>query len=290
MLGKDQYHSSFASNIAGPGVGATIRWEFEAVGANSISQSVISADGDIYFGASDGSSHKLIKLNKNGAKQWEYASNVSIGTPAVLSDETVYFGRIGAGGALAFTALNPDGFKKWDYEDASPVKAIAVSLEGKPYLIYSSGSDKLAVLNTDGSAKTVVSNPGLSGFVPVVLENGNIIAARRVSGNQFFTAYSADGSQLWDLAYTGANGSIQSNPSYDKTTGKTYSAVGHDGGSSFGLRMFSVPSDGSVLNTTVINPVSNGSGATMVSITPTKLLVGLDYSWANPASGSKLSH
>ena len=128
----------------------------------------------------------------------------------------------------------------------------------------------------------------MSGFVPVVLENGNIIAARRVSGNQFFTAYSADGSQLWDLAYTGANGSIQSNPSYDKTTGKTYSAVGHDGGSSFGLRMFSVPSDGSVLNTTVINPVSNGSGATMVSITPTKLLVGLDYSWANPASGSKL--
>ncbi|MBI4120030.1 MAG: lamin tail domain-containing protein, partial [Parcubacteria group bacterium] len=287
MLGKDQYHTSFAGNLTGPGVGATVSWEFDAGAGNTVGQPVADGNGNIYFGSANGSG-KLIKLDKNGVKQWEYATDISIGTPAVLSDETVYFGQIGAGGVLAFTALNPDGSKKWDYDDASSVKAVTVSSKGEPHFTYSSGSDKLAVLKTDGSAKTTVSNPGLNGFMPVILENGDIITARRVSGNQFFTKYSADGTQLWDLAYTGANGSLQSNPSYDQTTGKTYSAVGHDGGSSFGFRLFAIPSDGSVLNTTIIDPVSNGSGATMVSITSAKLLVGLDYSWSNPASGSKL--
>lgn len=291
MLGKDQYHTSFATNIAGPtDPMATISWEFNADPDNTVSQPVVSADGDVYVGASDGSSNKLIKLDKNGLKQWEYATNVNIGTPAILSDGTAYFGRIGAGGVLAFTALNPDSSKKWDYNDASTVKAITVSSKGEPHFTYSSGAqDKIAILNPDGSEKiTPISGTGLSGFSPVVLEDGTIIVARRESGNQFFTKYSADGTQLWDLAYTGANGSMQSNPSYDQTTGKTYSAVGYDGGASFGFRMFVIPSDGSVLNTTVIAPANLGSGATMVAITPTKLFVGLDYSWSDPASGSKL--
>ena len=287
MPGKDQYHTSFTVNVTGPGVGATISWGFNAVGI--VGQPVADGDSNTYFGATDGSSHKLIKLNKDGAKQWEHGTNVSIGTPAVLSDGTVYFGKINDGG-VPLTALNSDGTEKWTYDDASRVNYITVSSKGEPHFTYSSGAqNKLTVLNTaDGSVKTAISGSGLSGFAPVVLDNGNIIAARRVSGNQFFTGYSADGTQLWDLAYAGANGSTQSNPSYDKTTGKTYSAVGHDGATSFGFRMFVIPSGGSVLNTTVIDPVSNGSGATMVSITPTNLLVGLDFSWANPASGSKL--
>jgi len=287
MLGKDQYHTSFAASLAGPGVGATISWEFDAGAGNTVGQPVVSADGGIYFGSANGSG-KLIKLDKNGVQKWEYATNVSIGTPAILSDGVVYFGRIGAGGVLAFTALNSDGTKKWDYDDASTIKAFTVSEKGEPYFTYSSGNDKLVVLNTGGSTKTQASNPGLSGFVPIVLENGDSVVARRISGNQFFTKYLSDGSKIWDLAYTGANGSMQSNPSHDKSTGKTYSAIGYDGGSSFGFRMFVIPPDGSVLNTTVIEPASNGSGATMVSITPTNLLVGLDYSWSNPASGSKL--
>ena len=290
MFGKDQYHTSFADKLSGPGKKATISWEFDAGAGNTISQPVVSADGDVYFGTSDGLSGRLIKLDKDGIQQWEYVTNVSIGTPAVLSDETVYFGRNGAGGSLAFTALNPDGSKKWDYDDASTVEAVTVSEKGEPHFTFLSGANKLVVLNTDGSLKTTFSNPGLSGFVPVVLDDGAIVTTRRNSGNQFFNAYSADGNQLWpeELFYTGANGSLQSELSYDKETGNTYSAIGYDGGTSFGFRMFVIPSDGSVLDTTVVDPISNGSGATMVSITQDNLFVGLDYSWSIPASGSKL--
>ncbi len=243
----------------------------------SINNAVVSADGDIYFGASDGSSNKLFKLDKNGAKQWEYASNVSIGMPAVLSDGTVYFGRIGAGGVLAFMALNPDGSKKWDFNDASTVKAVTVSSKGEPYFTYQSGAqDKLAVLKPDGSVKTLISGTGLSNFSPVVLENGNIITASYVSGNQFFTAYSSAGLQLWNLAYTGVNGNIPSNPSYEKTTGKTYSAAGS--------KLFDIPSGGAVLNAHQIDLL--GTAATMVAISSDTLYVG--FNDINPASGSRL--
>lgn len=277
MLGANQYHTSFL-NVTGPAVSsATISWPFDAFGA--VSQPVVSADGDIFFGASDGSSHKLIKLDKNGTKQWEYATNVSIGTPVVLSDEVVYFGRIGAGGSLAFTALNPDGSKKWDYDGASTVKAFTVSLKGEPHFTYNSGAlDKLAVLNPDdGSVKTLISGTSLSGFSPVIIENGDIIAASYPSGgNQFFNAYSADGTQLWNLAYTGAAGNAPSNPSHDLATGKTYSAAGS--------KLFEIPSDGSVVNARQIDPL--GIAATMVAISSDTLYVG--FNDINTASGSRL--
>ena len=67
MVGKSQYHTSLAG-VAGPGAGATISWEFDAGSSNAVSQPVADADGNIYFGAADGSSGKLVKLNKNGVK------------------------------------------------------------------------------------------------------------------------------------------------------------------------------------------------------------------------------
>ncbi|HEY4474793.1 MAG TPA: lamin tail domain-containing protein [Candidatus Paceibacterota bacterium] len=245
----------------------------------SASQPVADANGDIYFGATDGSSNKLIKLDKDGAKQWEYASNVSIGIPAVLSDGTVYFGRIGAGGILAFTALNSDGSKKWDYDDASTVKSFTVSSKGEPHFTYNSGAkDKLAVLNTDGSVKTLISGTGLSNFSPIVLENETIITASYQSGNQFFNAYSSAGLQLWNLAYTGANGNLPVNPSHDSATGKTYSAAGS--------KLFNIPSDGSVLNAHQIDPL--GIAATMIAISPLSETLYVGFNDINPASGSRL--
>ena len=246
----------------------------------SVGQPVADADGNIYFGTTDGLSYKLLKLNKNGVKQWEYPTNVSIGTPAVLSDGTVYFGRSGAGGVLAFTALKSDGSKKWDYDDASTVKSIAVSPAGEPHFTFTSGTDKLAVLNTDGSLKTTISGSGLNGFTPVVLDDGTIITAKYVSGNQFFNGYSADGSQFWpaELFYTGTNGNTPTNPSYDQSSGKTYSAAGP--------KLFSISSDGSTLNSKDIAPWDY-SATTTVAITSDTLFVGFS-NLTNPASGSKL--
>ena len=245
----------------------------------SVGQPVADADGNIYFDATDGSSHKLIKLNKDGVKQWEYATNVSIGTPAVLSDGTVYFGRVGAGGTLAFTALSSDGTLKWDYNDASTVKNITVSSKGEPHFTYNSGAqDKLAVLNSDdGSVKTLINGTSLSGFSPVVLDNGTIIVASYPSGgNQFFNAYSSVGLQLWDLAYTGASGNAPADLSYDIATGKTYSAVGS--------KLLEINSAGSDI--TPVNVAPGYFAATTVAISSETLYVG--FNDINPASGSSL--
>ncbi len=271
MFGKDQYHTSLA-NIAGPGATATISREFDAGLINAVSQPVADADGNIYFGAANGSAGKLIKLNKNMVKQWEYSTNVSIGAPAVLSDGTVYFGRVGAGGTLAFTALASDGSNKWDYADASAIKAVAVSSKGEPYFTYSSGADKLAVLNIDGSMKTSFpkSASGLAGFTPVVLDNGAIITASKVSGNQFFTAYASSGAQIWQVFYAGANGNAPADPSYDTSTGKTYSAAGR--------KLFNIPSnppDGSTINSTDIASFDY-TAATAVAIGADTLYVGFN--------------
>jgi hypothetical protein len=247
----------------------------------SVKNAVVSADGDIYFGASDGSSYRLVKLNKNGVKQWEYNTNVSIGTPAVLADETVYFGRIGAGGVLAFTALKSDGSKKWDYNDAGSVSSLSVSSKGEPHFSYNSGAqDKLIVLKSDGSIKATINSIGLSGFSPVILEDGTIITSKYVSGNQLFNAYSADGTQLWpeELVYTGTNGNTLSNPSYDQSTGKTYSAAGS--------KLFEIPSGGSVLNTHQID--SFGIASTMVAISSISSTLYVGFNDINPASGSRL--
>ena len=119
MLGKDQYHTSFAANIVGPSTTATISWTFEAIGA--VSQPVVSAAGNVIFGASDGTlanskiySVSASQTSKIASESWYYGTNVSIGTPAVLFDGTVYFGRIGAGGSLVFPVLNSGGTNKWD--------------------------------------------------------------------------------------------------------------------------------------------------------------------------------
>ena len=282
MFGKDQYHTSLAT-VAGPGSTATISWEFDVAveygSGYNISQSVADSDGNVYFGAANGSSGKIIKLDKNKVKQWEYATNVSIGTPAVLSDGIVYFGRIGAGGALAFTALNSDGSKKWDYDGASKVQSVTISPKGEAHFTYTSGTDKLAVLNpADGSAKSPfpISAPGLAGFAPVVLDDGKIITAAR-PGNHIFTAYASSGAQLWQVYTSESFNNPLSDPSHDKVSGKTYSAAGP--------KLFEIPSSGSAVNVYSVAEW-NYTAATMVAISSDTLYVG--FNSPSSASGSLL--
>jgi len=282
MLGGNNYHTSLSKEAGVKPDGAKVAtksWEFNAGAEFAVSQPVVSESGNVYFGASDGSSGKLISLDKNGVKQWEYSTNVSIGMPAILSDDTIYFGRNGAGGSLAVTALNKDGSKRWDFDDSSRVKQITVSEKGEPHFTYQNGAqDKLSVLRPDGSVKTQIRGIGIANFSPIVLENGVIIVPSYVSGNQFFTAYSADGIQLWQQFYTGANGNVQSNLSHDRITGKTYSTAGS--------KLFDISLDGLAFNDHQIAP--QGDATTMVAISGDALYAGFDYSSINPASGSKL--
>jgi len=250
----------------------------------SISQPVADADGNIYFGATDGSSYKLIKLNKNGAKpsEWEdYDTNVSIGAPVVLSDGTVYFGRIGAGGAQFFTALDLDGTKKWDYSGSGKVWSITANSKGEAYFSFDLG--KLTALNPDGTEKIpTISKFGVGG-TPVVLENGTVITAVRDSGNHYFTALaSSDGTQLWQVYTSDSNDKALSDPSYDSETDTTYSAAGP--------KLFAVPQnsqDGQISSSDKHTIAQwDYSAATTVAISSDTLYVG--FNAPVEASGSRV--
>ena len=279
MWGGNPHHTGYFSTLSGPAAGATKSWEFDAGDGKNVSQPVVSVDGDIFFGAVDGSSGNLIKLDKNGTKQWEYSINVSISTPAVLSDESVYFGRVGAGGANTFTALNPDGLKRWDFGGPGSVNKVTVSAEGNAYFTSNANpNSRLHVLNSSGNLVMEKIDAGFYDLSPVVLDNGTIIAAKYLSGHQFFYAYSADGTELWNLSYTGAYSNSPSNPSHDQSTGKTYSAAGP--------KLLEINPAGSAITPTTI-AAWDDSAATVVAITPDTLYVGFNNN-TNPASGSQL--
>ena len=110
-----------------------------------------------------------------------------------------------------------------------------------------------------------------------MLDDGTIITAAKVSGNQFFTAYDENGTQLWQLSYTGVNGSTPADSSYDASTGTTYSVAGP--------KLFNIPSDGSTLNSSDIAQWDY-TAATTVAISADTLYVG--FNSPSSASGSQV--
>lgn len=280
MFGKDQYHTSFMSGIAGPGPTANINWEFEVSGA--VSQPVVNKDGDVFFGTFSDLTANLYSVDKTGSENWFYSfpSNVSVGTPAVLSDGTVYFSLIGDG-FRPITALKSDGTEKWTYNGSGGVKSITVSSGGGAHFTTNlSPNSQFQSLNSSGELQNNIIGPGFYDFAPVILEDGAIIVAKYISGHQFFNAYSNDGNQLWpaELYYTDAYDNAPTDPSYDKTTGTTYSSAGP--------KLFSIPSGGSTINANDIAPFDY-IAATTVAITTDTLYIGFNNN-LNPASGSQV--
>ncbi len=275
MLGKDQYHTSFSGNLTGPGAGATISWPFDAVGA--ISQPVVSANGDVFFGASDGITSGLYSLDKNGAEKLPYpcVTNTKPSTSVILSDGTVYFGKDGV-----VAALNPDCSLKWTYDSAGTgTGPLTLAKDGSVYFA-SWGNNKLNALRPDGSLKWQIGNPigNFGTFSPIILENGNIVIPARVSGHSYFYAYDlATGSQVWEATFPEGYGYLPSHPSFDLDTNKINSSVGH--------YLVQLTEAGELTKTPID---SNGISTTMVAVSPTDLLVGLDFTNYNLASGSQM--
>ncbi len=270
MVGKDQNHTSFASNITGPGSTATISWEFDTGRGNHVGQPVISDKDDIYFGSSDG---KFYSLDKNGSKNWQYSgSSGKSDGPVVLSDGVIYFGH-NMSGSSDITALNSDGSQKWIYYTFG-TSPLTLSRDGSVY--FSSWDNNLNVLKSDGSLKWQTSGP-FGSFSPILLGNGNVINPARVSGTPHFYSYSSSGSQVWDVAFASGYGFLPSNPSFDLDTGKINSAVGP--------YLVQISEAGELTKT----PIDfNGISTTMVSVSPNNLIVGFDFTNFNPASGSQV--
>ena len=104
-----------------------------------------------------------------------------------------------------------------------------------------------------------------------------VIPARVSDHSYFYTYASASGSQMWEATFPEGYGYLPSHPSFDVNTGKINSAAGH-----YLVQLTEVGG----LTKTLID--SNGISATMVSISPSNLIVGFDFTNYNPASGSQV--
>ena len=272
-FGANRYHTSFYNTEGVVPIAsqkATISWEFDIGAGNYIGQPVISEKDNIYFGFSDG---KFYSLDKNGSKSWQYtgSSGKSDG-PVVLADGTTYFGH-NMSGVSDITALNPDGSLKWIYY-TSGTGPLTLTEDGTVY--FSSWDGKLNALKPDGSLKWQANGP-FGSFSPIILQNGNVINSSRVSGTPHFQAYSSSGVEVWDTPFALGYDYLPSHPSFDLDTGKINSAVGP--------HLVQISETGELLKTLID---TKGISTTMVSVSPSNLIIGLDFTNYNPASGSQV--
>ena len=284
LLGKDERRTSFSADSLDLGGGAApppFTWEFDAGFGYSASQPLIAENGDVYFGAGNATLFKFFVLNnENGSEKWA-EPHLTLGQPsipAVLADGAVYFGHLDPG--VKMTALNNDGSLRWDFETSDRVNQLAVDSDGSAY--FSAENNRFYALGADGTEKWRITWPSLFDFAPVILPNGNIaISAKSGGGLPHFYSYdSQTGAMLWEEHFSGGCVCSISNVSYDSAGDKLYA--------SSGPFLVELPDDGSYLSSFKIDASGVGQASTMVAITPDTLLVGIDFTGWDLASGSRL--
>ena len=190
----------------------TLKWKYDAKASITSSSPAISKDGLIYFGTlgnpeKDGC--KIICLNSNGSKNWEYQTGYKItSSPAIADDGTIY---IGSGDSYLY-ALNPNGSLRWRFNTGDIVKSHpAIGDDGTIY--FDSFDDYLYALNSDGSLKWKYTGVGSGAAGPAIDENGIIYI-----GGSRLSAFYPDGTIKWQYTFGD-----------DKHTGHSSPAISADG-------------------------------------------------------------
>jgi outer membrane protein assembly factor BamB len=141
--------------------GGMLKWHAPGHSAYPLgSAPAIGKSGTIYINTNDG---VLQAFRPDGTLAWKYATEGIVmdvpSSPAIGSDETIYFGGggeyQGRGGYLY--AVNPDGSPKWKYFAGCDQTAPSVGGDGTIYF----GSDycgTIHALNPDGTPKWSYSN------------------------------------------------------------------------------------------------------------------------------------
>lgn len=106
-------------------------WNGYMTGYNSISSAAVDNSGNVYATTRD---LKLYKFNSDGTKAWEKPivskpadQSVTMVTPTIDSDGTVYAGGGSKGGDGVYVAFNPDGSEKWRFKDFFAAEGLALA-------------------------------------------------------------------------------------------------------------------------------------------------------------------
>ena len=252
-----------------------IVWQSEAPDAYYINQPAIGPDGTIYFGAPNNVTGipRLFAIGQDGIEKWRHDNEIAgFGvptTPAISDDGAVYFGHLSSW----ITALNSDGTLRWQY-DASRVNGVSVDESGN---VYATSDNKMInKIGPDGSKKWQVQDPLTFGSTPITVSGDEdvYLSFDWLGYPGFYRLRGNDGSPVWQ-SRPPINTSGAFDLTYDQKTDQFYAAA-------IGYVISINRSDG----VTGSQSFAFGASAiTKVAIFEDNLVVGVDFSVQNPASG-----
>jgi outer membrane protein assembly factor BamB len=151
-----------------------LKWSFQAGKGIRNSSAVITQDGKIFFGSTDGKVYCL--KAGTGEQLWAYETLKSIVSSPILDNDTIYVGS--RDGYLY--SLATDGRLKWKYYAGDSVESSPTVHNGVIYVISISGD--LYALLSNGDVKWRIRLKGMGFSSPVIGFDGKIFVG--VNGDQ----------------------------------------------------------------------------------------------------------
>lgn len=270
------------SAFLGPDGPVTISWEFQAPDAFYINQPAIAVDGTIFFGAPNDLTGvpRLYAINQDGAKKWHHeppfaGPYATPSTPTTSDDGAVYFGQFDPGSFVE--ALNSDGSRRWQYNVGDRVNSVAVDTEGD--IFFTSESNVITKIGPSGEEKWRVFNSFTFGFTPIPAPGGDTFLSANNSGQpEYYRLSGSDGSVIWQKRASDSFAYSTFDPVYDKTSGKLYASA-----TDYGFIFTLDPSTGAMTKDTFQRMARP---TTKTAVSGSFLVVGVDLTGINPASGS----
>ena len=281
MSGLNQSHTLKASFLGPTSSATTAKWavQFWSSPPSNFGQPVVGPNGRVYFGTSNGAVSQLWARSSANAEVWTYSGTdgATIGTPAVLADNSIIFGYSSFGTNL--TKL--DANKTIQFENnIGQITAITVGSDGTSY--FTSSADKILAVKPDGTQKWLTYKDGIAGYAPVILDDGRLYLTSRLSGTPNFYAFDSEtGAFLWSKTMSNNSPSCcgVSDISYDSTSDYLYAGADQ--------YILKVDRNGNNLEQFAADrQVGWGYTTTMISQDTGNLIFGLDFSINNPASKS----
>lgn len=261
-----------------------IVWKFQAPNASFVNQPKVAPNGKILFGAPDGTAQKslLYSLNTNGTKAWSFENNIGVPTGVAVTNEgKIIFGTADQDSYVH--ALNPSGTMKWEYAYPGRVDDVTVDDDGSAYfLANNNGTVNVTKLSPNGAMSwRVPNNPNFSmGYKPMLAGTDGDVYIESYDGlPSFYRLSGANGTVVWHKRDSGGNSYSAFDMVYDAqgdkfyVTGRNYGQIMEFGrGESQGISRF------------VFERL--GVPTTKAGINGDLILVGIDFTSHNPASGS----
>ncbi len=188
MFGHDARHTGRSSYV-GP-AWPRLKWRYQIGCCGEVRSSpVISSDGIIYIGSSDGS---LYAIRPDGTLAWKYASGCRMNAPPAVEDDTICISVRDCGAVLAIRA---DGSLRWRFSTEFDVP-LTIGSNGSIYALNSQlGS--LDALALDGTLLWRFEVAGRASYSPAEDANRGRVYVASASGD--LCALSREGVEQWRL-------------------------------------------------------------------------------------------